>query len=395
MHPSTPSPAGSGRVTAILALAAFASTFGGRTLEPLVGVVARDLGSEPATIALLTAAYTLPYAFIQPILGPVGDALGKERVMTVCVGLLALALTASAFATSTTQLFGLRIVAGAMAGGVIPLVLAMVGDRVPVERRQVAIGRMLVATISGQLAGSTVSGFLELAIGWRGVLALAGAIAGLGCACSAVGFASAFRGPSRRFIPGEAVARYGKILRNGRARLLFASVFVEALVMFGSFPYVAPLLEARGEGGAREAGLVLAGFALGGLVYAGLVQVLLRFLGVRHMLTTGGAIGAGALLAVGLAGSWQLDFAAFLMLGIGFYMLHNSYQAQVTEVAPESRGSAVSLHAFSFFCGQAIGVTVFGLGLRSLGLFGVLAICAAATLALGLSTAYLLTARRG
>ena len=394
MHPSTPSPAGSGRVTAILALAAFASTFGGRTLEPLVGVVARDLGSEPATIALLTAAYTLPYAFIQPILGPVGDALGKERVMTVCVGLLAVALAASAFATSTPQLFVLRVVAGATAGGIIPLVLAMLGDRVPIERRQVAIGRMLVATISGQLAGSTVAGFIEGAVGWRGVLALTSTVAALAFVGSAVGFAAAFRGPSRRFVPGEAIDRYGTILRNPRARILFASVFVEAVAMFGMFPYLAPLLEARGEGGAREAGLVLAGFAVGGLAYAGLVRLLLGALGVRHMLTVGAAICAGALLAVGTAGSWQADLFALAAMGLGFNMLHNSYQTQVTEVAPASRGSAVALHAFSFFCGQAIGVTVFGAGLRALGQLGVLSLCAAAVLTLGLVTSYLLTVRR-
>jgi len=29
-------------------------------------------------IVLLAAAFALPYAFIQPILGPVADALGKE-----------------------------------------------------------------------------------------------------------------------------------------------------------------------------------------------------------------------------------------------------------------------------------------------------------------------------
>ncbi len=36
-------------------------------------------------------------------------------------------------------------------------------------------------------------------------------------------------------------------------------------------------------------------------------------------------------------------------------MLHNSFQTQVTEVAPQARGSAVALHAFSFFSGQQSG----------------------------------------
>ena len=51
-----------------------------------------------------------------------------------------------------------------------------------------------------------------------------------------------------------------------------------------------------------------------------------------------------------------------LGMGLGFYMLHNTFQAQVTEVAPKARASAVALHAFSFFCGQALGVVLMGVG---------------------------------
>ena len=65
----------------ILATSGFASTFSSRAVEPMVGVIARDLGTDVQTAALLSAAFALPYAFVQPILGPVGDAVGKERVM--------------------------------------------------------------------------------------------------------------------------------------------------------------------------------------------------------------------------------------------------------------------------------------------------------------------------
>ena len=110
----------------------------------MVGIIARDLATPVETVALLAAAFALPYAFIQPILGPIGDALGKERVMKVCLALLALALVGSALAPDIDDaLFALRIVAGAAAGGVIPLALALIGDRVEMAQRQVAISRLL------------------------------------------------------------------------------------------------------------------------------------------------------------------------------------------------------------------------------------------------------------
>jgi MFS family permease len=82
----------------ILAVSGFASTFSGRAVEPMVGVIARDLSTPVETIALLAAAFTLPYAFIQPILGPIGDAVGKERVMKMCLLVLLLALLGSVVA---------------------------------------------------------------------------------------------------------------------------------------------------------------------------------------------------------------------------------------------------------------------------------------------------------
>lgn len=371
----------------ILAFAGFASTFAGRSIEPLVGVLARDLQSDPHTVALLSTAFALPYALIQPILGPVGDALGKERIIAICLAILTLALAGCAVTTNLDTLFVLRMIAGGSAGGVVPLALALMGDRIPIERRQVAIGRFLVAVILGQLSGSTFAGLIEGVIGWTGVFAITAAVAALGCGAAWIGFdrrdAAAARRPEFR----TAAARYRTILGNPRARILFGAVFIEAISVFGIFPHLAPLIEARGEGGAREAGLALAGFAAGGLLYSVSVGLLLRFLGMSRMLIGGGFICAGALVTLGLAGTWQLDCAALVAMGLGFYMLHNTFQVQVTEVAPTARASAVALHAFSFFCGQALGVAILGGALQSLGQGVSLGLCALVIAVLGVVTA--------
>lgn len=378
------------RLILILAAAGFASTFAGRSVEPLVGVLARDLRSDPHTVALLSTAFALPYALIQPVLGPVGDALGKERIITICLGILALALAGCALTTDIATLFGLRILAGASAGGVVPLALALMGDRIPFERRQVAIGRFLVAVILGQLSGSTFAGLIEGVIGWQGVFGITAIVAALGCGAAVFGFQRGAGPVPHRPEFQAAIARYRTILANPRARVLFAAVFVEAIAVFGIFPHLAPLIEARGEGGPREAGLALAGFAVGGLVYSACVGLLLRFLGLSRMLIMGGAVCAGGLLVIGLAGRWQLDGLALVALGLGFYMLHNTFQVQVTEVAPTARASAVALHAFSFFCGQALGVAVLGEALQALGQFAALALCAIVIAGVGIVTARLL-----
>jgi predicted MFS family arabinose efflux permease len=354
----------------------------------MVGIISRDLNSSPQTIALLSAAFALPYAFIQPILGPIGDALGKERVMKVALSLLFLALAGCFFAPNTTVLFLLRIVAGAAAGGAVPLSIALIGDRVEMAQRQVALSRYLVAVIIGQLAGSSLAGLLAEVMGWRGVFGLSTVMMAFALTATILGFRGAKAGG--KFDLGNALTRYKDILSNPRALFLFSSVFVEAIAIFSIFPYVAPLLEERGGGGAAQAGFAIGGFALGGLVYSALVTWMLKRLGISRILLGGGICAACALVALGFAGDWKLDAAAMLLMGLGFYMLHNTFQAQVTEVAPQARASAVALHAFSFFCGQALGVVFMGFGLRNVGLIASTSMAALIILGVGLTASVVL-----
>lgn len=85
----------------------------------------------------------------------------------------------------------------------------------------------------------------------------------------------------------------------------------------------------------------------------------------RHLITrlgqTGltklGAGGVGlAALVVAFTPYWVLALPACLMGGFGFFMLHNTLQANAAQMAPTARGTAVSLFAASLFLGQSVGV---------------------------------------
>jgi predicted MFS family arabinose efflux permease len=145
-------------------------------------------------------------------------------------------------------------------------------------------------------------------------------------------------------------------------------VFIESVSLFGLLPYVATLLEQKGAGGVREAGFVIAGMGVGGLFFTFTVRAMLRwFRGQMNLIRAGGLVAAAGLVAVAAARTWPLEMAAFIVMGCGFYMVHNSLQTQATELAPDNRGAAVALHAFFFFLGQAAGPILFALGLATVG----------------------------
>jgi MFS family permease len=347
------------RLVITLGFGAGGSALAGRSFEPLVNVISTEFAVAAATAALLSSAFALPYAVIQPILGPVGDALGKMRVIRVCLVILVLTLTASAFAPDLATLGVLRALSGAAAGGVIPLAIALIGDRVPLERRQVALSRLIVASLTGSVLGGAFSAFAEPVIGWRGVMLL--------CAAASLAGVAMLRdreaAPPKRFALAEALRRYRFILGQPLARACYLAVFLEGALLHGTFPFLAPLFAERGlaaTNGAAEAGFTIAGYAAGGFLFAALAPMLLgRFGQARTVLLGGLGLAAGqAMLA--LAPAVWVAVASMVLTGTGFYMVHSSIQTRVTEVAPQARGSAVALHACSFFLGQAFGPVVMG-----------------------------------
>lgn len=358
-----------------------------RIIDPVVPAVARDMAVGVDKAALLASAFTFPYALCQPLLGSLGDALGKALIIKICLAVVVVCLVAGAFAPNLETLFVVRMIGGAAGGGIIPLSFAIVGDRFPFEQRQIALSRVLTAILVGQLTGSLGSGFLASYTGWRTSM-----LAGAGLATAALLLTITQLKPASRHLAAKftlAGMRDGfrQVFANPRSRVCFTTVFIEGILIFGLLPYVAALLEARGAGGLKEAGFVLAGLGVGGFLYIALVGAMLPRLGLMRLIRWGAYVSGLGFAGLALGGSWPLESLAFVVVGIGFYMIHNSLQTQATELAPGARGAAVAAHAFFFFLGQAVGPIVYGLALPALGPEMTLLIAGAIMAFLGYATA--------
>lgn len=377
----------------ILAAGCLVSAMSMRLLDPVVPAIARELAVRPETAALLASAFTFPYALGQPVLGALGDALGKAKIIKISLAVAFVCVLASALAPNIATLFLARIAGGAAAGGIIPLAFALVGDRFAFAERQVALSRILMAVIAGQMLGALGSGFVAAHAGWRTSLLLG---AGLTLAALVLTMLQLRPRPLAerpRFTLSGMKAGYAEVFANPRTAVCFTAVFVEGIVIFGLFPFIALLLEKRGAGGLKEAGFVLAGFGIGGFLYTLLVGLMLRRLGILHLIRSGGVISALGYVALAAGSTWPAEMAAFVLIGVGFYMIHNSLQTEATELAPGNRGAAVAAHAFFFFLGQAAGPVIFGASLAMAGPGPTLLGAGAAMAATGFATAFGLTVR--
>jgi predicted MFS family arabinose efflux permease len=365
------------RVLAITALGNFASSLFMRAVDPMIPQLAYDLATDPATAALLSTAFALPCAALQPVLGPLADMVGKTRLMTICLGILVINGFVGAAAPNFQVLLASRVASGIATGGIFPSALAVAADLVPIHARQVAISRLLAAAMLGSLLGTPMAGILSDLIGWRGVLAVIAFLCMAAFITAVVGLRSVAVRPGVEIALRTALIGYRTIFKNPQAKICFGAVMLEGIFVMGIFPYVALLLRERGEPRGAIAGIVIAGFALGGVIYSLTISRLLAWLGERGLMLIGAGFMGFALLAGALRMWWPVEVAEFVVLGCGFYMMHGVIQIYATELAPAARGSAASLHSGSFFLGLAVGPVYFGYGLAHAGLLPTVGLSAA------------------
>ncbi len=129
---------------------------------PALPDIQRSLHASPDAVSWVLTAFLIAAAVATPISGRLGDMYGKERVLLLVLGLLAVGTLVSALADSMFVLVAGRALQG-VSGGLFPLAFAIIRDEFPVET--VASGLALMSSLLGVgsaiglvLAGPIVSG---------------------------------------------------------------------------------------------------------------------------------------------------------------------------------------------------------------------------------------------
>jgi MFS transporter, DHA1 family, inner membrane transport protein len=377
----------------IISIATFAASLSARALDPVLPHIADEFSVSIATAASFAAVFAFTFAVIQPVLGAAADLFGKARLMIACLVLLGIANILGAISGSFPLLFATRILAGIGSGGVFPVALSLTSDLVAPEKRQVAIGRTLAGSMTGNLLGASFSGVIGDFLGWRGVLT----VLGLLVVAASVAVAAGFRGTALTRSTKTSLSMlwhgYRTIFRNPNA-LCYAAVFIEGCCVLGLFPYIASFLFELGETSLSIAGIVIAGFAVGGLLYTMTVSRFLPRLGVNGMMITGASLVGLQLAATAFGPGWKIQAISLVIMGWGFYMIHGCLQVFASELSVEARATALALHSFFFFMGQTVGPIAYGVGIQTVGKVATLLTSAVIITALGFACARLLRQRK-
>ena len=380
---------GVGRVIVLLSMIAFGSAMSMRVMDAAIPRLASDFGVSIRNASNVVTVFAVAYGCLQVVFGPSGDRFGKLKVIFFACISAALASTACLFSADFNGLLVARVWAGASMASMLPLSMAWIGDNVAYEQRQPVLARFLVGQIGGIAVGQAAGGIATDLLSWRAPFVFLA----LWFVLMAALLFRVHRAPQHRVVVGHAarlglVAQCRSVVSRPWARRVLITVFIEGAALYGPFAFFATHLHQKHGLSLGLSGSMLVAFAIGGASFAFGAGPLVGRLGEAG-LARGGAV----LMFVGICmvalGPASLPTSLFALpglfaMGLGFYMLHNTLQINATQMAPDSRGTAVALFASCFFLGQSTGVALAGLAVERFATTPVLVIGATTLLLVGL-----------
>ena len=344
------------RLILILGLAGFVVMADNWVVSPILPAIARSIQVSPVRAGLLITAYMMPFGLFQLVFGPLADRYGKKQVVTLSMVLFTVGTALCGFGLGLFDLGLYRALTGAFAASVMPVSLALIGDVVPLERRQQAIGTFMGIAFLGQGVSMAVGGSIAYFVSWRGVFFT---YAALSVVSTFLLLSTGRHSVSKKNPRSEFVKPYIGLLRNSSSLLVYLVVLAEGTLIVGSFSYLGAYTEHLFHFNYLAIGFILTAFGAGAVVTGRLVGRIVPRIGRINTMSVGLISAAAADFVLVSVGTNPVGLVlGVALLGIGFMLAHSSLLTMATEFARMARGTAMSLVAFCFMGGGGVGTAI-------------------------------------
>src|SRR5215475_11572951 len=105
---------------AVLAAAAAAFSLMQSLVTPVLPTIQRDLHTSAGTVTWVLTAWLLAASVATPLMGRIGDMVGKERTLLAALAAIAVGCLLAALAPNITVLIVVRVIQG-LGGALFPL----------------------------------------------------------------------------------------------------------------------------------------------------------------------------------------------------------------------------------------------------------------------------------
>ncbi len=322
--------------------------------QPIIDLIAPDVGLSPAAASLVVSLTQVGYALGMFFLVPLADLVENRRLLLISIVVAVVCLAGSTLADSAPLFLAFSLAIG-LSSVAVQILIPLAAHLAPEASRGRVVGNVMGGLMLGILLSRPFASFVADHLGWRAVFGIAAAFM--------VGIGIVFLRTMPRHQPAHS-ATYGALIRSlGRLVARMPTLRQRALYqgcMFATFSLfwtAAPLELARHYGYSQSQigvfaligamGAIAAPFG-GRLADAGYTRrgtfaalLLAAFAYLPDLLLHGSS--AAALMATAVV----LDFCVQMNMTIG--------QREIFALDPHSRGRLNALYMTSIFVGGALG----------------------------------------
>ena len=133
---------------------------------PALPFFQREFDTSASWVTWIATGFLLSSSVLTPILGKLGDAYGKKRLLVICLGIFGLASLAAAAAWSLPSLIFWRVVQG-VGAAVFPLSFGIIRDEFPPEKIGLGVGTVSSVFGVGGGVGLVASGVILENLSWH------------------------------------------------------------------------------------------------------------------------------------------------------------------------------------------------------------------------------------
>lgn len=168
------------RIFIILLFGTFVAIEAASFQSPALSPITRHFDIPVSAAALILLLYYLGATVFAPVMGGLGDQIGRKRMVMIGLAIFAGAEFLAALSPSFSLFLLARFVQGLGVACILPVVLATAGHLFPPDKRGLPLGVMALAMSLGATTGALVAGLLIDRFGWPSIYWVSGSLALLG-----------------------------------------------------------------------------------------------------------------------------------------------------------------------------------------------------------------------
>ena len=130
----------------------------------------KDIGIAYHNTTWTALAQAMSTAACAPILGKVGDVIGRRRTLLLGIGVFTLGNVLSALANSLMSMLAARFIVGIGTAAMAPVILAYIAAEFPQDKTGKGFSLYMLLSSASVIIGPTVGGLIVSYYGWRTML---------------------------------------------------------------------------------------------------------------------------------------------------------------------------------------------------------------------------------